>query len=116
MILKSVDGYNKRNSPENDETKAGKQVIRPVVETNGPGKNIRPRAYVLLRSRQGCSAEVVRTLLDDNNVCAVDSVECPARIVAVIEAPSRTKLAVAVAKTVSSVEAMIVGVDLLPGD
>lgn len=77
-------------------------------------KNSRARAYILLHTVQGCSGDVVSTLLKNRHVLAVDKVEGPPDIVAILEASSRTKLAAAVVKALSTVEVMIDGVDLLP--
>ncbi len=72
------------------------------------------RAYVLLSTVEGRSADVVNALLQNRDVLSVDKVEGPPDIVAIIEAPSRTKLASAVVKALSSVEVMVDSVDLLP--
>ena len=115
MILKPLRRYNKRKSATNVKKRAGR-TMHPHKVTLKTGSNKRgpARAYVLLQTVPGCSQEVVNTLLENQDVLAVDRVEGPPGIVAIIEAPSRTKLAAAVIKAVSTVEIMVKGVDLLP--
>jgi hypothetical protein len=114
MILKSTNRYNKANPRRNGKRKMvvavhiGKRVSSTAVTKNGAA-----RAYVLLHAVQGCSGDVVSALLQNRHVLSVDKVE-DADIVAIIEAPSRTKLAAAVVHALSTLEFMIDGVDLLP--
>ena len=68
----------------------------------------------MLHIVQGCSGDVVNIRLKSRSVLSVDKVEGSPDIVAIIKAPSRTKLAAAVVKALSTVEVMIDGVDLLP--
>ncbi len=88
--------------------------MRKTIPQTARTKNSRARTYVLLHTVQGCSGDVVSILLRNRHVLAVDKVEGPPDIVAIIEAPSRIKLAAAVVKALSTVEVMIDGVDLLP--
>lgn len=115
MILKSADRYNKQKSRGNRKGKMGQ--VTPLIKkkslTAGT-KNGRARAYVMLHTVQGCSGDVVGTLLKNRHVLSVDMVEGLPDIVAILEAPSRTKLAAALVKALSTIEVMIDGVDLLP--
>jgi hypothetical protein len=72
------------------------------------------RAYVLLHTVQGCSGDVVSSLLQNSNVISVDRVEGPTDVVAIMEAPTRPQLATAVVAALSKVDVMIDSVDLLP--
>jgi hypothetical protein len=114
MILKPLRRYNKRKSATNVKRRAGRTMHPHKVTVTGSSKRGPARAYILLQIVPGCSQAVVNTLLENQDVLAVDRVEGPPGIVAIIEAPSRTKLAAAVVKAVSTVEIMVKGVDLLP--
>ncbi len=85
-----------------------------AVSTAAKKRKSPARAYVLLSTVEGCSADVVSTLLQNHGVVSVDKVEGPPDVVAIIEASSRTELAQAVVKALSAVEVMVDSVDLLP--
>ena len=115
MILKSVSRYNKRKSVRIGKKKMGSAVpMQKVNSLTARTKSSRARAYVLFHTLEGCSGDVVSTLLQNRHVLSVDMAEGPPDIVAIIEASSRTKLAAAVVKALSTIGVMVDGVDLLP--
>jgi hypothetical protein len=72
------------------------------------------RAYVLLCLAKGNPALVAQVLRQKPGVLMADPLEGPPDVIVVVEAPERQKLADLTVQALSSVEAMIENVRLLP--
>jgi len=72
------------------------------------------RAYVLLGIQESKSKEVAKALRNKPGVVAVDIVEGPPDVVAVLEASERLKLAETIMHVLESVETLVDCVSLLP--
>jgi hypothetical protein len=72
------------------------------------------RAYVLLCLTKGNPALVAQVLRQKPGVLMADPLEGPPDVIVVVEAPERQKLADLTVQALSSVEAMIENVRLLP--
>jgi hypothetical protein len=72
------------------------------------------RAYVLLDIQRSNSQAVAKALRDKPGVVAVDIVEGPPDVIAVLEASERLKLAETTARVLESVETLVNCVSLLP--
>ena len=72
------------------------------------------RAYVLLDIQENKSKEVAKALRNKPGVVAVDIVEGPPDVVAVLEASERLKLAETTMHVLESVETLVDCVSLLP--
>ncbi|MBM4461941.1 MAG: hypothetical protein FJ012_01220 [Chloroflexi bacterium] len=72
------------------------------------------RAYLLLDIQEGKLKEAARVLRNKPGVVAVDIVEVPPDVVAVVEAPERLELAETTLQVLESVENLVDCVSLLP--
>jgi hypothetical protein len=72
------------------------------------------RAYVLLDIQRSKPQAVAKALRDKPGVVAVDIVEGPPDVVAVLEESERLKLAETTARVLESVETLVNCVSLLP--
>lgn len=88
--------------------------MQPSIPLRERKRKSRARVYVLLRTVQDCAGDAVLVLRQNVGVVAVDRIEGPPDIIAVMEAAGRPKLAKAVVKALASVELMTDSVDLLP--
>ncbi len=77
-------------------------------------RKTQPRVYVLFCTVRGCSADGISALLQNTNVLSVEKAEGPADVIAMLEAPSQPKLAVAVMDALSEVDDMVGEADILP--
>ena len=85
----------------------GSQTVLEEMHTN-------VRAYILLRTVQGKSDQVVTALRGMPGVAEVDLVEGPPDVVLVVEASARQDLARYVVEAVGAVETMTEDLSLLP--
>jgi len=72
------------------------------------------RAYLLLNIVQGKAEEAARLLRDEVGVVAVDMLEGPPDIIALMEASGRSTLARLAVRVIASVEALTEDIQLLP--
>jgi len=73
-----------------------------------------PRVYVLLDIMVGKSDRVTQTMRNKPGVILADELEEQSRIIMVVQADDREKLARLTIQAIDSVESMIDGIQLLP--
>ena len=73
-----------------------------------------PRVYVLLDIIAGKSAQVTQTLRSKQGVILADELEDQSRVIMVVQAADRQKLAELTVQALDSVESMTDGLQLLP--
>jgi len=89
-------------------------VIPLYVRLDKRFRHISPRVYVLLDIIAGKSDWVVRSLRSQPGVVLVAELEDQPRVIMVVEAGDRQKLAELTIQTLSSVDSLTEGIQLLP--